>query len=727
MDFQNDRPRGGNGGYGKGRPQGGGSRNGKGGFDGRKGGGPRGGKRFDDRRGDSHGGRRFDDRKGDSHGGPRGGRPFDRDRDGGNRRFGGDRFGSKRADGDRGPRSFDRDGGFAGAPQRARLHVDRGDRGPRGPKGAFMPLVGDSDLLKDKIERISGKSFGTYREIQGTFAFDGFELRIDRVQKDPFAPPSKLTLAVDRETAGFPSELHDEPWRRVALEDRVLREFNKALARHAFDFPEFIKGGSFSTSRPGAEVLKRSACDVSEDGVAMRFEATLPARERSIAAMEFEEMFFTALPRIVRESLLYVSYDAADLEAVANLADDQHAIREELRKRDLVCFVADGACLPRETGVSARPMDGAVPFESPESLRVELDLPHAGKMTGMGIPRGVTLIVGGGYHGKSTLLAAIQAGVYDHIAGDGREHVVCDASAMKLRAEDGRCVRGTDISLFINNLPNGTDTASFWTEDASGSTSQAASTAEALEAGVRTFLIDEDTCATNFMVRDAVMQAVVSPDSEPITPFVERLRDLYEKAGVSTILVAGSSGAFFAVADTVIQMKAYLPSDITAEAKRISKEMGAPEAKRAEGFRLPDADRIISPVQRPLVVKTASEARKEDKAYRESNKRRAPERLNAKVFGGVDIRVGTLGSDMRFVEQLADAEQTKALAAIVRTCLENDLFSRSSVKEVVARIMADMDEKGFAAIADTRELECGMAMPRREEVFACINRLRHRD
>ncbi|WP_270575575.1 ABC-ATPase domain-containing protein, partial [Candidatus Collinsella stercoripullorum] len=271
----------------------------------------------------------------------------------------------------------------------------------------------------------------------------------------------------------------------------------------------------------------------------------------------------------------------------ADLADDRRFVREELARRGLVAFVADGSVLPRESGVSARPMEGARPFTSPESMRVVLDLPHRGPTPGMGVRRGITLIVGGGYHGKSTLLRALQEGVYDHVAGDGRELVVTDAAAVKLRAEDGRPVRETDISLFIGELPDGRDTARFTTADASGSTSQAAAVVEALDAGSRVLLVDEDTSATNFMVRDALMEAVVSGGDEPITPFVERVRDLWERAGVSCVIVAGSSGAFFSVADTVVQMDRYEARDITDRVRAVCRDLGAPETPRAPRFSEP--------------------------------------------------------------------------------------------------------------------------------------------
>ncbi len=280
--------------------------------------------------------------------------------------------------------------------------------------------------------------------------------------------------------------------------------------------------------------MKRSAVEVGEDSVEVRFAANFPSRDRGVAARDLTTMLFEALPRIVRASLLHVSYEEGELEAVAHLAEDQHALRSAIAERDLVCFVADRRReLPRENGVSKRPMVDAVAFkESPSRFAAPSSFPMRA-VSGMGVPRGVTLIVGGGYHGKSTLLKAVEAGVYNHVAGDGRELVVCDDTAVKLRAEDGRSVRGVDISLFINNLPNDADTVSFWTEDASGSTSQAASTIEAAEAGARVFIVDEDTSAANFMVRDELMQSVVSRENEPITPFVERLRDLYSDAPAS--------------------------------------------------------------------------------------------------------------------------------------------------------------------------------------------------
>lgn len=305
----------------------------------------------------------------------------------------------------------------------------------------------------------------------------------------------------------------------------------------------------------------------------LRFEVGFPANGRTINARELSKILFEFLPQCVQKSCLYRNLDERKTEQIMELAEDQAYIRRELAKRGLIAFVADGAVLPRESGISQRPMKGAVPFQSPETMRVEMDLPYHGKITGMGIKKGITLIVGGGYHGKSTLLKALELCVYPHIAGDGREYVVTDPDAVKIRAEDGRSIKHTDISMFINDLPNKKDTHAFYTEDASGSTSQAANVVEAMEAGASAFLIDEDTSATNFMVRDELMQQVIHRDMEPITPFIERAGALYERQGISTILVAGSSGAYFQIADQIVQMDRYVPKDINRKGKKSSREL----------------------------------------------------------------------------------------------------------------------------------------------------------
>ncbi|MBR1741942.1 MAG: ABC-ATPase domain-containing protein, partial [Lachnospiraceae bacterium] len=372
-------------------------------------------------------------------------------------------------------------------------------------------MMNHSDL-RDILRRIDHRGYPAYKDTRGKYDFGKYVLSIDHVQGDPFAAPSRLSVHIDGRTAGFKEELYDTDWRRVALEDFLLREFGKKVSEGSFQAHGSGKSGLIGVSRPGQEVLKRSACllDRKDGSLVVRFQVGFPARGRTVLSDELVKILYDILPKCVEKSLFATAYRAEFLQKNADLSDDRHFIREELAKRDLVAFIADGSVLPRKSGVSDLPMKEAVKFQAPDSLAVTLSLPHKGELRGMGVKKGITLIVGGGYHGKSTLLSAIERGVYDHIAGDGREYVITDENSVKLRAEDGRSIQNTDISMFIRNLPNGKDTKHFYTEDASGSTSQAANTVEALEAGAKCLLIDEDTSATNFMIRDELMQRVVA-------------------------------------------------------------------------------------------------------------------------------------------------------------------------------------------------------------------------
>lgn len=584
--------------------------------------------------------------------------------------------------------------------------------------------------LRRAIRAIDRRGYPACKALKGAYRFDSFTLVIDHVQGDPFAAPSSLHVEVAHKEAGFPHALRAARCQRIALADYLTRQFTAALDRASFKAKGSGKSGLLATTRCGQEVLERSACEVGVDAVVARFHAGFPAFGRSVNAEGLELMLLDLLPRCVERALLYRSLDAERVAQAVHLAEDQEALREMLRAEGLVAFVADGAVLPRASGVSDKPLRDAVPFASPETLRRTFELPHAGAVSGMAVERGVTLIVGGGYHGKSTLLEALQAGVYDHVAGDGREFVVADATAVKLRAEDGRAVRDADISLFVSDLPNGADTTRFSTLDASGSTSQAAAVVEGLEAGARLFLVDEDTSATNFMVRDALMQKVVARDKEPITPFVERVRDLYERAGVSTVLVAGSSGAFFAVADRVIQMDCYRAFDITERVRKVCAEHAAEAgdagaaaagsgalgaAALARPFRMPHFDRVLPP------LRSAADDRGSRRHGRAAGGKR--ERMKVKARGRDTVTLGRTDVDVRYLEQIADAEQTTALAYLARHVLEEAAGGTRTIAEAVRLADALLDERGWQPFCGPY-VPCGLARPRPQELAATLNRLR---
>lgn len=557
--------------------------------------------------------------------------------------------------------------------------------------------------LRELLNRIDHKGYPAYKDTRGVYQFEGYLLGIDHVQGDPFAAPSKVSIRVKGRQAGFPKHLFDVKHKRVALQDYLLRQFSRQVEEFAFKAKGSGKSGLLSVSRCSQEILERSACQMDEASgdLILRMEIGFPANGRTINARELMKIFFDFLPICVRKSLYYQSLDSKKLQQIAELAEDQQYIREALPNMGLVAFVANGAILPRESGISQRPMRGAVRFVSPESMEVTLQLPNHGALKGMGIKKGITLIVGGGYHGKSTLLKALELGVYNHIAGDGREYVITDDSAMKIRAEDGRSIKHVDISMFINGLPNGKDTKSFCTEDASGSTSQAANVVESMEAGAKLFLIDEDTSATNFMIRDELMQRVVHRDVEPITPFIDRVEEIYREFGISSIIVAGSSGSYFHKADCILQMDRYVPKDITEFAKQEARNFPI-LTEPAPACALPSFGRCA----------------------RANTSFRNNDRIKIKTMGKDAISINRDTVDLRYVEQLADVEQLTTLGYLLKYAELHLFDGKKSLQQVIDSMMKLMEEKGLAEICESSYLPTGLALPRKQEIFACFNRYR---
>lgn len=598
-----------------------------------------------------------------------------------------------------------------------------------------------SQELRQELHGIDHRGYPAYKSLRGAWRFPRWILVIDHVQGDPFASPSSVHLEIDGRTAGIPAEYYETSWRRTALEDHLLRLFSAEAERYSFRARGSGKSGLIRTSRPGPEILERSACHVnpSGGGILLRLKVGFPARGRSIDADALDQILFDLLPRCAEASLFWRNLDQSAVRAAAELADDQQYIRDHLDEAGLVCFLADGSILPRKSGVSSAPLADAVPLTAPASCRVTMELPNRGKTTGMGIRKGVTLIVGGGYHGKSTLLSAIQHGVYNHIAGDGRELVISDPSAVKIRSEDGRSICGTDISMFIDHLPNGTDSRHFHSENASGSTSQAAGVAEAVEAGARTLLIDEDTSATNFMMRDALMRAVIPDESEPITPYIERIGQLRDREGVSTVLVAGSFGAYFTAADTVIRMDRYRPVDITAEAKAAA-EKAAEKAPKLTTENMPEENTASSRGESTANTRREStaSAREESAENTRGESEKAPvsfsqhrvplgahlpDRLKVRSDRTDGFSLNHEEIELRYVEQLVDPEQTEALAWCLVHLLTHEFDGRRTLPEAIGLLWEKLQKEGLACLTPGSTVP-EMAMPRRQEIFETVNRYR---
>ncbi|MHC4527081.1 MAG: ABC-ATPase domain-containing protein, partial [Planctomycetota bacterium] len=524
------------------------------------------------------------------------------------------------------------------------------------------------DDLRTTLRRIDGRGYKAYKDLKGVYDFDDYVLYIDHVQGDPFASPSRVRVRVSQKQTQFPQDTSRTNSREVALRDFVTRRFHSSTRRLCKGNRGIGKSGVIAIDAPGQEILERTSAFVTTDYVEVRFVMGLPAFGRRIAAREAQAMFFEELPRIVEAALLFENLDSDEVYRHVETAEDADSLRDQLDGLGLVGFVADDAVLPRASGIDPRPlMSGkAIPFRSPDSMRVRLTLPNAGDITGMGIKKGITLVVGGGYHGKSTFLNALELGVYNHVPGDGREFVVTNSCAVKIRAEDSRRIEKVNISPFINNLPLGVDTDAFSTDNASGSTSQAANIIEALEAGAKVLLIDEDTSATNFMIRDHRMQELVSKQTEPITPFIDKARQLYDELGVSTILVIGGSGDYFDVADTVMCMIEYEPHDFTAEAKAVAEKYKA-ERQREGG------DCFGRLTERIPLSKSfdASRGRREVK-------------IRCSGVGGIDF--GRQHIDLTSVEQLVDISQTRAIADAVYYA-KRYMKTSSTLKQVIDAVL----------------------------------------
>lgn len=556
--------------------------------------------------------------------------------------------------------------------------------------------------LRQQLIQLDNRSYKAYKDIQGSYQFPDFTLFIEYVQGDPFASPSKLWVQIPQSVAGFPSELYQSRSREIALRDYLTRQFALS-AREVSTRRGTGKSGQIAIARLTQEVLERTSAFVNEKYVEVRFTLGLPAQGRRILGYQAAEMLCEDIPQIVNKALIYANLNPQEIRHQVETVEDADWLRDRLRERNLVAFVSDGAILPRRSGVDDRPLsaDEAIAFQSPPSLQVEFDCPNRGTVTGMGIPTGITLIVGGGYHGKSTLLKAIELGVYDRIPGDGREFVVTDPAAVKIRAEDGRSVVGVDISPFIDRLPQGRSTQKFSTTNASGSTSQAANIIEALEAGAKVLLIDEDTAATNFMIRDRRMQALIAKEKEPITPLIDRVRQLSDR-GVSTILVMGGSGDYFDVADTVIAMENFQPYDVTDNAKAIAAEYAT--GRTPEG-----GDRLGAIAARiPLPNSLDPSKGKRD--------------VRVKVRDVDEVMFGTEDIDLASVEQIADPGQLRAIAAAMVYAKEKYMDGKRSLDSVLDLVMADIDRGGLDIL--TRFPEGDLATFRRFELAAALNRLR---
>ncbi|MFH1096403.1 MAG: ABC-ATPase domain-containing protein [Candidatus Desantisbacteria bacterium] len=556
--------------------------------------------------------------------------------------------------------------------------------------------------LQSTLSRINRRGYKAYQDIEGGYKFKTHDLIIDRVQGDPFASPSRVRLWVPQSVAGFDSGLFSNKIRNVGLCDYLTREFGKNIHRFVRGRRGIGTSGEVFIDRPGQEILERSSIIINEKFVEARICVGLPAAGRTVLADEAWAVLSDELCQLVFHSLVFNNLHKDTLVKHIESAEDQESLRIIIASKNLVAFIANNSLLPRTSGIDDRPLKDGLRFKSPTELETTIILPNKGMVSGMGIPAGVTLITGGGYHGKTTVLKAIQHGIYNHIPGDGRELVVTIPDAVKIRAEDGRRVEGVDISPFINNLPLGRKTTNFSTDNASGSTSQAANIVEALEMGARLLLIDEDTTATNFMIRDRRMQALVAKEKEPITPFIDRVQGLYETHGVSTIVVIGGCGDYLDVADIVLRMEEYEPFVVTDEAKKIASIY--PTGRVFEGGISLDKIKHRIPVASSF---DASRGRNDVKI--------SVKDLHTIIYGTQVI-------DLIGIEQLVDESQTRFIAQAIYILSQRYMQDNRTLSQIIDNLLMDISRDSFDIL--DRQPHGNYAISRKYELAAAINRLR---
>ncbi|NJK48754.1 ABC-ATPase domain-containing protein [Candidatus Gracilibacteria bacterium] len=560
----------------------------------------------------------------------------------------------------------------------------------------------NQENLRSTLLQLDGCGYKAYKDIKGSYQFSDFKLIIEHIQGDPFAAPSKFIVIIPQAIARFPDNLYQSSSREFALRDYLTRQFDP-VAQEMSSYRGTGKSGLIAIARIGQEVLERTSAFINKNEIEVRFLVGLPARGRTILGRQAAQMLCDEIPEIVNRTLKYNSLNASEIQRHVETNEDADWIRKQLKEKGLVAFIANGSILPRRSGVDSRPLlENRVNFQSPETLEVEFNCPNQGVIKGLGIPTGITLIVGGGYHGKSTLLQALELGVYNHIFGDGREFVITNPAAVKIRAEDGRSVAGVDISPFINRLPQGRSTTQFSTENASGSTSQATNIIEALEVGAELLLVDEDTAATNFMIRDRRMQQLIAKDKEPITPFIDKVRQLYRDYDVSTILVMGGSGDYFDVADTVIAMENFQPHDVTEKAKLIARENTSD--RMSEG-----GEKFGKITPRIPLAETIDPSRG----------RRA---VKLKIRDIDEVAFGTEEIDLAAVEQIIDPAQLRAIASAIVYAKEMYLDNKRTIFEIIKRVMADIQAKGLDILTEFPQGD--LASFRQFELASALNRLR---
>ncbi|MDY6387467.1 MAG: ABC-ATPase domain-containing protein [Fibrobacter sp.] len=567
--------------------------------------------------------------------------------------------------------------------------------------------------LYQKIRTLNGKNYGLYKSLaEKPWDFGDFVLEFLHVQGDPYAPASRVTIRAKLQILGYAAEWGSSFERRLALSDFLHRKLSRLVQEK---YPDKDAAVIFDVAGP--EMLVRNSLWIDNGELRACLQVKLPGEGRKIQAELAAEILTMVLPDLVSAGLYYDRSDEGALQEHYRVLAERKEILSQIDACGLCAFVPDGAVLPRASGLSEMPLEKAIPFVAPEEMAVTLNV-CGREIRGMGIPKGISVITGGAFHGKSTLLQALTRSVYPHIPGDGREGIVIDETALRIGVEDGRSVRGTDLSMFVRDLPGGVSTKNFNTLSASGSTSEAANLLEAMEAGSRTFLIDEDSSAVNFLIRDIRVRKLLGDDREPLIPLTDRIKEL-AAAGFSFILVAGACGDYLDLADNIIVMANY-----KAECAKFSP---APSTSSWRG-EAPTESTEPAEVTQPRAFATYMQPLQ--KSVRPTS---AVERqVKVKLSGDTLLQIGFLVSDTSRLNTLVDKQQRFGAGFLLLNLLQNAASNTDadssgntaaqSVAGVAQKLCENIKNVGFRNLPQGMSRE--MSLPRPVDIACVAFRLR---
>jgi len=567
--------------------------------------------------------------------------------------------------------------------------------------------------LSSLIESISDQPYQKIQKLKGRFVFPQFTFQFLRIQGSPGANPGSIaTVKISLKASALPET---SPHSRLALADFLIRRFNLGIDLFALQNRGRDGSGSFHTIALSQKMLERDSVLFNEGEIELRFIFSLPAkgsRGGSFDAKQTEVMFNQELTSIVDFTFYYKNYDNASKKLLLRFQEIQNTrqeIEQYMRQHGLVVFINNGAHLPRQSGICDKPSLGTEiqKFQSPKTCQINIPLSGNTSIQGMAIKQGVTCITGGGYHGKSTLLQAILAGVYAHIPDDGREYIVTREDAVFIRAEEGRSIQQVNISSFIGQLPNGIRTDNFCTRNASGSTSQAASIIEAFETGSRFLLFDEDTCATNFLFRDKLINKVLDSTKEPIKPLYSTVRSLWKQHNTSMIFVVGGLGSFLQKADTCLQMENYICKDIS---NKVREQLG--EIVEDENITLNfDNNRHLS--TNNFNPAYTNQRLKKEIPKRIKDLRNAPKQLEY----GLDL------INLEALPHVVEAPQMLSIGyCLLMLHKKIQQPPPQSIEYWLKWLYSELDQYGLSYLQ--AEYPGTLSLPRKYEVAAAINRIR---